>query len=288
MTKLIVEGGSVLNGEIVPAGNKNSAQPMLAACLLTDEPVTLHNVPNIADVRTLLNMLRDMGVEVEDSDLATTHTITLQARKVERQPNRFLGAKVRGSILMAGPLLTRTGYAVVGQPGGDAIGRRRVDTHLIALKALGAKVEVDNDQYFMRAEGRLKGTDIFLDEASVTGTEQAILASVLAEGDTTICNAAAEPHVQDLCDMLNKLGARISGVGTNTLSIKGVDKLRGGEHTIISDHIEIGSFIGLAAVTGGHLRIKKAVPEHMRMTNLVFSRLGVQVKVEGEDIVVPG
>lgn len=288
MDKLIVEGGQVLNGEIVPAGNKNSAQPMLAACLLTDEAITLHNVPNIADVRTLLSMLGDMGVEVDASDLATTHSITLQARKVERQPDRFLGAKVRGSILMAGPLLTRTGYAVVGQPGGDAIGRRRVDTHLIALKALGAKVDVDNDQYFMRAEGRLKGTDIFLDEASVTGTEQAILASVLAEGETTICNAAAEPHVQDLCHMLNKLGAKISGIGTNAVRVCGVDALHGGEHTIISDHIEIGSFIGLAAVTGGHLRIKKAVPEHLRMTNLVFSRLGVQVEVKGEDIVVPG
>ncbi|HEX8599233.1 MAG TPA: UDP-N-acetylglucosamine 1-carboxyvinyltransferase [Chloroflexia bacterium] len=288
MDKLIVEGGHVLNGEIVPAGNKNSAQPMLAACLLTDEPVTLHNVPDIADVRTLLNMLRDMGVEVEASELATRHSITLQARKVERQPDKFLGARVRGSILMAGPLLTRTGYAVVGQPGGDAIGRRRVDTHLIALKALGAKVEVDNDQYFMEAPSRLKGTDIFLDEASVTGTEQAILASVLAEGVTTICNAAAEPHVQDLCLMLNKLGAKISGIGTNTISITGVSKLHGGEHTIISDHIEIGSFIGLAAVTGGHLRIKKAVPEHLRMTKLVFSRLGVQVDVDGEDIVMPG
>lgn len=288
MDRLVVEGGRALNGEIVPTGNKNSAQPMLAACLLTDEPITLRNVPDIADVRTLLNMLQDMGVEVEASELAATHSITLQARKVERQPDKFLGSKVRGSILMAGPLLTRTGYAVVGQPGGDAIGRRRVDTHLIALKALGAKVEVDNDQYFMQAEGRLKGTDIFLDEASVTGTEQAILASVLAEGDTTICNAAAEPHVQDLCHMLNKLGARISGIGTNTLSIQGVTRLRGGEHTIISDHIEIGSFIGLAAVTGGHLRIKKAVPEHLRMTKLVFSRLGVQVEVEGGDIVVPG
>ncbi|HEX8228929.1 MAG TPA: UDP-N-acetylglucosamine 1-carboxyvinyltransferase [Chloroflexia bacterium] len=288
MDKLIVEGGHVLNGEIVPAGNKNSAQPMLAACLLTDEPVTLHNVPDIADVRTLLNMLRDMGVEVEASELATRHSITLQARKVDRQPDKFLGARVRGSILMAGPLLTRTGYAVVGQPGGDAIGRRRVDTHLIALKALGAKVEVDNDQYFMEAPARLKGTDIFLDEASVTGTEQAILASVLAEGATTICNAAAEPHVQDLCHMLNKLGAKISGIGTNTLSIIGVTRLHGGEHTIISDHIEIGSFIGLAAVTGGHLRIKKAVPEHLRMTMLVFIRLGVQVDVDGDDIVVPG
>ncbi|HET6312269.1 MAG TPA: UDP-N-acetylglucosamine 1-carboxyvinyltransferase, partial [Chloroflexia bacterium] len=287
MERLIVEGGYALHGEITPTGNKNSAQPMLAACLLTDEPVTLHNVPDIADVRTLLNILRGMGVEVEASDLSTTHTITLQARVVDRQPDRSLGSQVRGSILMAGPLLARTRYAVVGQPGGDAIGRRRIDTHLLALQALGATVEVDGDHYRMHAE-RLVGADIFLDEASVTGTEQAILAAVLAEGQTTICNAAAEPHVQDLCHMLNGLGAQISGIGTNTLSIQGVSSLHRGEHTILSDHMEVGSFIGLAAVTGGELRIRKAVPEHMRMSRLVFKKLGVEVRVDGDDIVVPG
>jgi UDP-N-acetylglucosamine 1-carboxyvinyltransferase len=287
MERLIVEGGYALHGEITPTGNKNSAQPMLAACLLTDEPVTLHNVPDIADVRTLLNILRGMGVEVEASELSATHTITLQARVVDRQPDRSLGSQVRGSILMAGPLLARTRYAVVGQPGGDAIGRRRIDTHLLALQALGATVEVDGDHYRMHAE-RLVGADIFLDEASVTGTEQAILASVLAEGETTICNAAAEPHVQDLCHMLNGLGAQISGIGTNTLSIKGVSRLHRGEHTILSDHMEVGSFIGLAAVTGGELRIRKAVPEHMRMSRLVFKKLGVEVRVDGDDIVVPG
>ncbi len=287
MERLIVEGGYPLHGEITPTGNKNSAQPMLAACLLTDEPVTLHNVPDIADVRTLLNILRGMGVEVEASELSTTHTITLQARMVDRQPDRSLGSQVRGSILMAGPLLARTKYAVVGQPGGDAIGRRRIDTHLLALQALGATVEVDGDHYRMYAE-RLRGADIFLDEASVTGTEQAILAAVLAEGEATICNAAAEPHVQDLCHMLNKLGAQISGIGTNTLAIKGVSRLYSGEHTILSDHMEVGSFIGLAAVTGGELRIRKAVPEHMRMSRLVFKKLGVEARVDGDDIVVPG
>ncbi|HYO48682.1 MAG TPA: UDP-N-acetylglucosamine 1-carboxyvinyltransferase [Chloroflexia bacterium] len=287
MERLIVEGGYALHGEITPTGNKNSAQPMLAACLLTDEPVTLHNVPDIADVRTLLNILRGMGVEVEASELSTTHTITLQARVVDRQPDRSLGSQVRGSILMAGPLLARTKYAVVGQPGGDAIGRRRIDTHLLALQALGATVEVDGDHYRMHAE-RLVGSDIFLDEASVTGTEQAILAAVLAEGQTTICNAAAEPHVQDLCHMLNGLGAQISGIGTNTLSIRGVSRLHRGEHTILSDHMEVGSFIGLAAVTGGELRIRKAVPEHMRMSRLVFKKLGVEVRIDGDDIVVPG
>jgi UDP-N-acetylglucosamine 1-carboxyvinyltransferase len=289
MERLIVEGGVPLSGEITPAGNKNSAQPMLAACLLTEEQVTLHNVPNIADVRVLLQLLRGMGVDVEDGELATDHTVYLQARNLKDQPDQALGALVRGSLLMAGPLLTRTRHATVGQPGGDTIGRRRIDTHVTALRALGATVEIRGGQYIMDAPGRLRGADIFLDEASVTGTEQAVLSAVLAEGETTICNAAAEPHVQDLCRMLNGLGAQISGIGTNTLHIKGVDVLRGGEHTIISDHIEVGSFIGLAAVTGGELRIKNAVPQHMRMTNLVFGKLGVEVRVEeGGDIVVPG
>src|SRR5687768_583659 len=250
MERLIVEGGYPLHGEITPAGNKNSAQPMLAACLLTDQAITLHNVPNISDIRTLLDILRGMGVEVDSSELLSKRTVRLQAHQVNQQPDRGLGAQVRGSLLMAGPLLARTGHAVVGQPGGDAIGRRRVDTHLMSLRALGATVKVNGDQYVMSAE-RLRGADIFLDEASVTGTEQAILAAVLAEGDTTICNAASEPHVQDLCQMLNNLGAQIEGIGSNTLQIKGVSSLRGGEHTIMSDHIEVGSFIGLAAVTGG-------------------------------------
>ena len=287
MERFIVEGGRPVSGEITPAGNKNSAQPMLAACILTEEPVTLHNVPNIADVRTLLNMLRGMGVEVDDSGLATTHSVTVRARQVEQQPDQSLGSRVRGSLLFAGPLLARTGHAVIGQPGGDAIGRRRIDTHLLALKALGARVEVNDDHYEMRAE-RLRGCEVFLDEASVTGTEQAILASVLAEGETLICNAACEPHVQDLCHMLNALGADIQGVGSNTLTIRGVTTLHGGEHTIISDHIEVGSFIGLAAVTGGELRIRNAVPDHMRMVRLVYGRLGVEIRVEGEDMVVPG
>ncbi|MEO6457782.1 MAG: UDP-N-acetylglucosamine 1-carboxyvinyltransferase [Chloroflexia bacterium] len=287
MERLIVEGGHPLHGEITPAGNKNSAQPMLAACLLTDQPITLHNVPNISDIHTLLDILRGMGVEVDSSELLSTRTITLQARNVNQQPDRGLGAQVRGSILMAGPLLARTGSAIVGQPGGDAIGRRRIDTHLLALKALGATVEVDGDQYIMHVD-RLRGADIFLDEASVTGTEQGVLAAVLAEGKTIIYNAASEPHVQDLCRMLNCLGAKVTGIGTNTLEIEGVSALHGGEHTIMSDHIEVGSFIGLAAVTGGELRIRKAVPEQLRMSSLVYKRLGVCVKVDGEDMIVPG
>jgi UDP-N-acetylglucosamine 1-carboxyvinyltransferase len=287
MERFIVEGGYPVHGEITPAGNKNSAQPMLAACLLTEEPVTLRNVPNIADVRTLLDMLMGMGVDVDDSALKSEHRVVLQAKKVEQQPDQNLGALVRGSLLFAGPLLARTGHAVVGQPGGDAIGRRRIDTHLLALQSLGAEVTIHHDRYEMRAD-RLRGTDIFLDEASVTGTEQAVLAGVLADGVTTICNAASEPHVQDLCHMLNALGARVSGIGSNTLRIEGVTSLHGGEHTIISDHIEVGSFIGLAAVTGGELRIRNAIPDHMRMTRLVYGKLGVDVRVEGSDIVVPG
>jgi UDP-N-acetylglucosamine 1-carboxyvinyltransferase len=287
MERFIVEGGYPLHGEITPAGNKNSAQPMLAACLLTSEPVTLRNVPNIDDVRTLLTMLKGMGVEVDDADLATKHVLTLQAKDVHEQPDQNLGARVRGSLLFAGPLLSRTGHAIIGQPGGDAIGRRRVDTHLLALEALGAVVTVHHERYDMHAS-RLRGADIFLDEASVTGTEQAILASVLAKGSTTIFNAASEPHVQDLCRMLNALGAKIDGMGSNCLQVEGVSSLHGGEHTILSDHMEVGSFIGMAAVTGGELRIKNAVPEHMRMTCLVYKRLGVQVRMEGNDIIVPG
>src|SRR5437763_1072349 len=180
MERLIVEGGHPLSGVIVPSGNKNSAQPMLAACLLTDELVTLHNVPNIEDVRILLDMLEGMGVEVDASGITREdHTVALQAKRVDAQPDQNLGSRVRGSMLMAGPLLSRTGHAVLGQPGGDSIGRRRIDTHLLALQALGVSVRVEGSQYVMRAE-RLKGTEIFLDEASVTGTEQAILASVLA------------------------------------------------------------------------------------------------------------
>jgi UDP-N-acetylglucosamine 1-carboxyvinyltransferase len=288
MERLIVEGGYPLQGEIVPAGNKNSAQPMLAACLLTDAPVTLHNVPNIEDVRILLHMLEGLGVEVDTSGLSGgDHTITLQARSVGARPDQDLGSRVRGSMLMAGPLLARTGRAVLGHPGGDAIGRRRIDTHLLALKALGASVRVEGSQYIMQVD-RLRGTEIFLDEASVTGTEQAILAAVLAEGRTTILNAASEPHVQDLCRMLNTLGARIGGIGSNSITVDGVPALHGAEHTIMSDHMEVGSFIGLAAVTGGHLRIRKAVPEHMKMTCLVFNKLGVKVNVDGDDIIVPG
>jgi UDP-N-acetylglucosamine 1-carboxyvinyltransferase len=261
---------------------------MLAACLLTDEPVTLRNVPNIADIRVLLSILEGMGVEVDVSGLpGPDHIVVLQAKNIDTQPDRELGARVRGSILMAGPLLARTGHAVLGQPGGDSIGWRRVDTHLLALKALGVSVRVEGDQYFMRVD-RLRGAEIFLDEASVTGTEQAILASVLAEGQTTIFNAASEPHVQDLCVMLNCLGAQIAGIGSNTLTIDGVAKLHGGEHTIMSDHIEIGSFIGLAAVTGGELLIHQAVTQHMKMICRVFSKLGVQIEVRGDDIFVPG
>ncbi|MEP6776114.1 MAG: UDP-N-acetylglucosamine 1-carboxyvinyltransferase [Chloroflexota bacterium] len=287
MERFIVEGGRPLHGEVMPAGNKNSALPMLAACLLTTEPVTLHNLPAIGDVRILLKMLAAMGVEVDDSALPTTHTVTLRAQNVHEQPDQGLGALVRGSLLFAGPMLARTGHALVGQPGGDAIGRRRADTHFLALRALGATVDVHDDTYVMRA-GKLRGTEIFLDEASVTGTEQALLAAVLAEGETVIINAACEPHVQDLCNLLNTLGARITGVGSNTLAIEGVSSLHSGEHTLMSDHIEVGSFIGLAAITGGELLIRNAVPEHMRMTCLVYRRLGVQIDIRGNDIFVPG
>jgi len=283
MEKFVIEGGYPLSGTVIPSGNKNAALPMLAASLLTDQPITLENVPRIKDVETMLGILTDLGVDVrEERDGA----LTLQAHQVKKTTLApELGRRVRASILFAGPMLARCGRIKLPPPGGDVIGRRRVDTHLMAMRALGARVEMDSG-YYMEAQA-LHGEDIFLDEASVTGTENAMMAAVLASGTTIIRNAACEPHVQDLARFLNSLGARISGIGTNTLTIEGVSSLRGGRWRIASDHIEVGSFIGLAAVTGGELLIKDAVPEHLRMTLLMLGRLGVQVEIRGQDVFVP-
>lgn len=284
MAQFIVEGGHPLSGVLRPAGNKNAALPMLTACLLTDEPVTLQNVPEIDDLRVMLRLLEQIGVEVERQD----HEVRLWAR--DPRPALLdpdLCRRVRTSLLLAGPLLGRTGTADLGLPGGDTIGRRRNDTHLLALRALGAQVEVEDTQYHFRAT-RLRGAEIFLDEASVTGTEQAMLAACTAEGTTHIFNAASEPHVQDLGHFLNRLGARITGIGSNTLEIQGVPRLHGGTYRVMSDHMEVGSFIGLAAITGSTIRIPDAVPEHLHMTRLVFSRLGVRIEIDGSDVIVPG
>ena len=283
MDEFVIEGGVPLRGTLTPSGNKNAALPALAACLLTDEPIILHNLPDIQDVHTMLDLLADIGVQVERLD---THSWRLQAREIRLPPfAREKFRRIRGSILLAGPLLARMGWVEIPPPGGDVIGRRRVDTHFLAFQGLGAEVDV-NDLFRLNAR-QLRGADILLDEASVTGTENAVMAAVLAKGTTVLRNAASEPHVQDLCHMLNRLGARIEGIGSNVLTIHGVDRLGGGEFTVGPDHIEVGSYIALAAMTRGELRIRNAAPHHLRMIRHVFSRLGVEIQVDGEDVVVP-
>jgi UDP-N-acetylglucosamine 1-carboxyvinyltransferase len=283
MEKYVIEGGHPLRGTMMPSGNKNLALPMLAASLLTDEKVVLTNVPRIKDIETMVEIISALGVEIAETG---DHELTVHAKNVrttELDPE--LCRHIRASILLAGPMLARCGQINLPPPGGDVIGRRRVDTHLMALRSLGAEVEIDYG-YHMRASG-LKGHEIFLDEASVTGTENSLMAACMAKGRTIIRNAASEPHVQDLARFLNKMGARISNIGSNTLSIQGVDRLHGGEYEVNPDHIEVGSFIGAAAVTKGEILIKNAVPEHLRMILLAFERLGVRVEIHGQDILVP-
>jgi UDP-N-acetylglucosamine 1-carboxyvinyltransferase len=267
----------------VPSGNKNAALPLLAACLLTEEPVTLQNMPDIGDVHTMAEILDDIGIDVQQLGSHTWHVHAHDVHTNELNPALF--GRIRGSITLAGPMLARTGAVGLPRPGGDVIGRRRVDTHFLALSALGA--EVDSDRSFRLRCDQLRGTDILLDEASVTGTENAIMASVLAEGTTVIRNAACEPHVQDLCHMLCQFGAQVEGIGSNTLTIEGVDRLGGGEFSVGPDYLEVGSYIALAAVTGGELLIENAAPEHLRMIGLVFDRLGVQFEVRGKNVFVP-
>jgi UDP-N-acetylglucosamine 1-carboxyvinyltransferase len=282
LEKFVIEGGIQLRGTVVPSGNKNAAVPMLAACLLTDEPVTLHNVPRIRDVEDMLALLASLGVDIREP---SPHDLILHARDVKTTAlDREICSRIRASILFAGPMLARMGQVQLPPPGGDVIGRRRVDTHMHALRALGAEVHV-NDGFDLRTDG-LHGKDIFLDEASVTGTENALMAAVLAKGRSIIRNGASEPHVQDLAQLLNKMGACITGIGSNTYTIDGVDKLHGAEFEIGADYIETGSFIGLAAVTRGELTIKNAAPEHLRMVLLTFARLGVECQVRGNDIFV--
>ena len=282
----VIEGGVPLRGEIFPSGNKNAALPTLAAVLLTDEPVTLRNLPAIRDVETMAELLGVLGVNVERVDAKTWR---LQAQNVcipTGDMDRDLFRAIRGSILIAGPLLARLCDLIIPAPGGDVIGRRRVDTHFMAFQKLGADVDVVDGCFVLKAD-KLVGTDILLDEASVTGTENAVMAAVLAEGTTIIRNAASEPHVQDLCKMLNAMGAKISGISTNALVIEGVERLHGVDFTVSSDHIEVGSYIALAAATRGELLIRNAVPEHLRMTLLHLERLGVTTEVRGDDLFVP-
>src|SRR5512142_1882327 len=284
MERFVVEGGRRLEGTIRPGGNKNAALPILAACLLTDQPVTLRNLPAIRDVENMLLLVEQLGASVErlGPNVVRIHA----AGECSSVPDPEISKKIRASILFAGPLLARCGSATISKPGGDAIGRRRIDTHLMALEALGAQIEVSATDYRMSANA-LKGRRMFLDEASVTATENAVMAAVLAEGTTVIYNAAAEPHVQDLCRFLNLLGAHIEGIATNSLTIRGIESLHGGDFYIPSDHIEVGSYIGLAAVTRSELLIEDAVPQHMYAVRHMLEKLGVDVRVEGDNIRVP-
>lgn len=284
MESFIIEGGFPLNGEITPSGNKNAALPLLTACILTDEPVILHNVPNIGDVWTMRLLLESLGVEIKELD---TNSWQLQARDVRMADlNPDHCRRIRASILLAGPMLGRYGEIELPPPGGDVIGRRRVDTHFLALEAMGVDIIYSEREFSMRAPHGLQGADVILDEASVTATENAIMAAVTAQGSTIIHNAASEPHIQDLCDFLNHIGGNIRHIGSNTLHIEGVSKLHGGEFTIGPDYLEVISFVGAAAVTKGAIRIRNAAPRYLNMIELVFSRLGVTWDTDGEDLLI--
>ena len=282
-----VRGGNPISGRIRPQGNKNEALPLLAATILSKEESILSNLPWIMDVRGMIEILRSLGVKVEriKEDDPTRIRIQAQEEPDTRLPADLAG-RLRGSMTLAGPLLARTGHVFLPRPGGDRIGRRRIDTHILALKALGASVEVFSDGVELTAEG-LHGADILLDEASVTATENAVAAASLADGITVIRNAASEPHVQALCRFLNAMGAKISGIGSNCLQIQGVESLKGVPHRIGPDYLEVGSFIALAGITGGELCIEDADIDNMRMIRLVFSRLGIQTRVEDDVLLVP-
>lgn len=285
MDRFKIIGGRPLSGTVRPAGNKNSALPMLAATLLGDSPSILSNVPDIGDVRTMLSLLEALGAEVERGSNGTVRVDPSRVRPVPL--DTALSAKIRASLLLAGPMLGRFGEITLPPPGGDTIGRRRNDTHWLALEALGATLEVVNHIHELRAPAGLVGADILLDEASVMATENAVMAAVLAKGTTIIRNAASEPHVQDLCAMLVQMGAKIEGIGSNLLVIEGQDNLSGANVTISADFMEIGSFIGLGAITEGNLRIGPVDHETLRMIVAKFDILGVKITVNGDYIQVP-
>ncbi len=283
MARFIVEGGVPLHGEITAAGNKNSALPLIAASLLTDQPVTLRNVPRIRDVRVMLEILSGLGADVQEIDAHAIRISTANVTTTEIDPK--LAGELRTSLLFAGPMLTRAKRVSLGRPGGDVIGRRRTDSHWLALEALGARVEAWQGGYRLEA-AELQGADIPLDEASVTATENALLCAVRVPGRTVIRNAASEPHVQELARVLVQMGARIHGIGTNTIEVKGVAELRGVDHEIWSDHIEVGSFLALAAMTHGSVTIHRCAAAHMQMSRAMFRRLGVDTELQGDDLIV--
>lgn len=284
MSKFIIEGDQPLNGEIKIAGNKNAALPIICATLLTDEKVVLKNVPRISDITVLLRILKSLGSKIKYEDKGAVLKIDNSNLNYKSLDKDLVG-KFRGSVLLMGPLLAKFGRIQTWMPGGCKLGQRPIDTHLLNFQKLGAKINMDE---WIEIDGKdLKGSFIWQDEASVTGTENIIMASIFAKGTTTIYNAACEPHIQDLCNFLNHLGAKISGVGSNKLIIEGVDKLTGGEWSIISDHMEIGGFVALGMVTEGELVIKDAMPEHMHKILYDFSKLGVKTRWSGNDLIVP-
>ena len=284
MEKFVIQGGAPLSGELTVAGNKNAALPILAACLLTEEELVLDRVPRIRDTEAPIALLERLGVEVE---WIADNSIRLCAANVSRaEVDEELSNKIRASFLLAGPLLARFGEARMPPPGGDFIGRRRLDAHLDAFKDLGARV--DGARWIeLTAPGGLRACEIFMDEPSVMGTENALMAAALTPGPTTISNAASEPHVQDLARLLSKMGARVDGIGSNVMTVNGRDRLGGARHTISCDHIEVGSFMALAAATGGQLRIVDIEPADLRMVRRQFRRIGLNSRIEGEDVVVP-
>lgn len=284
MSKFIVNGGNPLKGSIKPTGNKNEALPVLAASIMADGPVLFHDLPQIGDILTLKSILEGMGVTVTYKGDSSYQFDASEL--IAGDPDPQLSSKIRGSFLLCAPLLYRFGRIRIPQPGGDAIGRRRLDTHLIALQQMGVEIERSNAFYEMRCSG-FKSADIMLDEASVMATENAVMAAVVADGVTTIYNAACEPHVQGLCNMLNDMGARIEGVGSNRLTIEGVTSLHGCEHLIQPDHTEIGSLIGLAAVTKSEITLEGAARANMGMVAHSFEKLGVRWEIKGKDIYIP-
>jgi UDP-N-acetylglucosamine 1-carboxyvinyltransferase len=286
MSKFIIEGGHPLQGTITASGNKNAALKLLPACILTDEPVILHNIPDILDVRNTILILQDLGVTVEPLQAGSWRVHAQNVNKTELDGE--LASRIRASFVFSGPLLGRLGQATLPLPGGDVIGGRPLDTHIQSLKGLGVSVKlVDRGVFQMDADPVQGGGYLLLAEASVTATENTIMTAVLAKGKTIIDNAACEPHVRDLCHFLNSLGADIDGIGSNRLTIQGVARLHGGEYTIGADFMEVGSFIGAAAITGGEIRIQNADPHDLGMVRLVYERLGIHWQVEDNDIVVP-
>jgi len=289
MASFKITGGRRLQGDIYPQGAKNEALQILCAVLLTAEPVTVHNIPDIRDVNQLIDLLQDLGVRV---DRLSKSSVRFQADQIDldylsSDVYRQKAASLRGSVMLLGPMLARFGFGSISRPGGDKIGRRRLDTHFLGFEKLGANFKYHPEGYYNVEAKNLKGTYILLDEASVTGTANVIMAAVMADGVTTLYNAACEPYIQQLCRMLNRMGARISGVGSNLITIEGVRELGGTEHTMLPDMIEIGSFIGLAAMTQSEITIKNCRVSELGIIPDVFRRLGIKVEIVGDDIFIP-